>query len=155
MAMSLYDGVLCLRGRLADISLQLPESFKARIRASVREGSRQRRFVWAALVTGALVSFLEFACTGQVYAPTILYMLQTGAERLGAIFDLLLFNLCFIAPLAGVFAAAFFGLGSETAASLALRHAAWVKFGTAALFLFLAAYLNLGLVKQFLAAVLA
>ena len=43
---------------------------------------------------GAAISLLELACTGQVYAPTILYMLQAGEGRAAGY--LALYNLAFI-----------------------------------------------------------
>ena len=137
MAANIRDGVLCLRGRLADTALQLPGFLKRRIHATVRVGARHRHFVIAAFVAGIVISFLELACTGQVYLPTILFMLNTGRDVAGAIVFLIVYNLAFIFPLLAVFACAYFGLKSDTLSRLLQRHAAAVKFATAALFLLL------------------
>ena len=40
-------------------------------------GARARNFVIAAFVSGLVISLLELACTGQVYAP-IIYQIQHG-----------------------------------------------------------------------------
>jgi cytochrome c biogenesis protein CcdA/thiol-disulfide isomerase/thioredoxin len=135
--LSIRDGVLCLQGRLAAITLQLPDVLKRRIHRAVREGSRQRHFVLAAFVVGVLISFLELACTGQVYAPTIVFMLKSGRDLAGALRYLLLYNLAFVAPLLLIFALAFGGLRSAALTGFLQRHAATVKFATAALFLVL------------------
>lgn len=135
--LSVRDGIRCLRGRLADITLQLPGFLKERIHAVIRGGARHARFVAAAFLVGLGVSVLELACTGQVYAPTILFMLKTGEERLAAMGYLLAYNAAFVAPLFVVFALTVFGLRSDALIRFMNRHAAGVKFATAGLFLLL------------------
>lgn len=135
MVVSIRDGFLCLQGRLADTSLQLPGFLKTRIHEVIRTGARHSRFVLAAFVSGVVISFLELACTGQVYAPTILYMLKAG--RAAALFYLLLYNLAFVIPLVVVFLLAYAGIRSTALIQFQTRHAALVKFATAALFLLL------------------
>jgi cytochrome c biogenesis protein CcdA/HEAT repeat protein/glutaredoxin len=135
MVVSLRDGFLCLQGRLADTSLQLPGFLKTRIFEVIRTGARHSRFVLAAFVSGVVISFLELACTGQVYAPTILYMLKAG--RAAAWSYLLLYNLAFVLPLVTVFLLAYAGVRSPALIQFQTRHAALVKFATAALFLLL------------------
>lgn len=134
--LSFRDGIRCLQGRLQDISLQLPAVFKDRIRSVIRKSVPQRGFVLAAFGVGAFISLLELACTGQVYAPTILYMIQAGKG--GAVGYLLLYNLAFILPLSAVFIMAFFGLTSGRLTAFLQRHAAIVKFGMSLLFFLLA-----------------
>ena len=133
---SFRDGVRCLRGRLQDMSLQLPDFLKKRIRSIIRGNVPQRGFVFGAFGVGALISLLELACTGQVYAPTILYMMQNG--KAGAAGYLALYNLAFILPLSIVFVLALFGLTSGKLTAILQRHAATVKFGMAVLFFLLA-----------------
>lgn len=134
--LSFRDGVRCLQGRLQEISLQLPSFLKDRIRGVIRKSVPHRGFVAAAFGVGAFISLLELACTGQVYAPTILYMIQAGQG--GAVGYLLLYNVAFILPLTVIFILAFFGLTSGKLTALLQRHAAVVKFGMALLFLVLA-----------------
>lgn len=133
--LSFRDGLLCLRGRMGDMTLQLPGALKERIHAVIRRGARHRRFVAAAFVIGLLIAVIELPCTGQAYLPTIAYMVRDAALRLHALLHLLLYNVLFIAPLVVVFACAAVGLTHERLAALLQRHAATVKFATAALFL--------------------
>ena len=88
------------------------------------------------------ISVLELACPGQVYLPTITYMIQQGEAAAGA--RLLLYNLAFIVPLTVIFVLAHSGLRSETLLAVLRRHAVPVKLGTAALFfaLFLLVFLG-------------
>ncbi len=135
MLLSIYDGILCLRGKIDEIKLQLPNFLKERIRQSIRAGAKNYHFVFAAFITGVIVSFLELACTGQVYAPTILFMLKTGSGTFQAYYLLALYNLAFVAPLILIFIMTYFGMKSETLIRLFRSNAALVKFGTALLFL--------------------
>jgi len=142
MALSVRDGFRCRRGQLAEMTLQLPEPLKNSIHRLIRQSVRQAHFVLVAFFLGTAISFLELACTGQVYLPTITYMIQQG-ER-WAMLNLLAYNLAFILPLVIVFALSYSGLRSETLLELLKRRSAWVKFGTALLFLALAVFLVLG-----------
>lgn len=138
LVLSVRDGILCLRGRMMEMSLQLPDFLKRGIHAVIRRGARQRHVVPAAFAAGIVVSVLELACTGQVYAPTILFMLKTGQNVSGALGYLLLYNLAFILPLLVVFGISLFlGTRHGRFTQWLQQHAAGVKFATAALFLIL------------------
>ncbi len=145
--LSVWDGVQCLRGRMGDMVLQLPAVFKGRIHEAVRRRSKHRHFVAAAFVAGLAIAVLELACTGQVYAPTLLYMLKTGQGRLGAVAYLGLYNAAFIVPLLIVFAGAYGGLRSERLTVWLQEWAALVKFATAILFAVLFAVFVFGTLK--------
>ena len=132
--LSVWDGIQCMRGRMSDMVLQLPGILKVRIHDAVRRSTRHRHFVLAAFVAGVVIAVLELACTGQVYAPTILYMLKTGQGRMGAVAYLALYNTAFIVPLLVVFAGAYGGLRSERLTLWLQQRAALVKFATAILF---------------------
>ncbi len=141
MVMSLYDGIMCARGKMESMALQLPGFLKERIRKTIRTSSKNSKYVIAAFITGCIISFLELACTGQVYLPTIAYMWQTGSDYSGAIFYLLVYNLMFIFPLIVIFLAAYYGMKSDRLTTLFKKHAALVKFSTALLFLVLLIFL--------------
>ncbi len=146
MALNIRDGVRCRRGELAEMTLQLPAFLKKVIHWLIRHGVRQGHFVLVSFFLGVAISVLELACTGQVYLPTITYMIQQGEAR--ALGSLLAYNLAFIAPLVVVFVLTIRGLRSETLVKLLKRRAAWVKFATAGCFLLLALFLVFG--PQFL-----
>jgi HEAT repeat protein/cytochrome c biogenesis protein CcdA/thioredoxin-related protein len=144
MVLSLRDGILCLRGRMGDMTLQLPLVLKQHIHSAIRAGARQSHLVLAAFATGVTVSVLELACTGQVYLPTILYILKTGREPGRALGLLTTYNVAFVLPLCFVFLLACRGLTSDSLRRALERHAATVKFATAALFLALVLFLLFG-----------
>jgi cytochrome c biogenesis protein CcdA len=134
MVLSVRDGVRCAKGRMQDMTLQLPGVLKRKAHEVIRGGARQRRFVAAAFLTGGAIALLELACTGQIYAPIILYVLKSGGSSWSSFLYLLWYNLFFILPLVAVFALVYSGLRNDALLRFMERHAAAVKFATAALF---------------------
>jgi cytochrome c biogenesis protein CcdA len=139
--LSVRDALLARAGRLDEMTLQLPGLLKDRIKGVIRGGARARRFVIAAFLSGLVVSLLELACTGQVYAP-IIYQIRQG--ELNAVNWLLLYNLAFILPLVVIFLLAYGGLRSEALIGFQRRHTFTVKLALAAVFLALAVFIVLG-----------
>ncbi len=97
-----------------EMTLQLPGFLKDPMRGVIRTGVRARRFVIAAFLTGIAISFLELACTGQVYAPIAIFLLAYG------------------------------GLRSESLIALQKKHTFAVKIALGLLFVLLAAFILLG-----------
>jgi cytochrome c biogenesis protein CcdA/HEAT repeat protein len=143
--LSFRDGWRAGRGRMDEMTLQLPGFLKNRIRSAIRTGAKARRFIISAFVTGLIVSLLELACTGQVYAP-IVYQIQQG--RAGAVAWLVLYNLAFILPLTVIFLLTWAGLRSEHLVAFQKKHTRAVKFALGLLFCTLAALILFG--EQFL-----
>ncbi|MCD6531142.1 hypothetical protein J7K99_01695, partial [bacterium] len=104
---SLVDFIKAKRGKLSEMTLQLPDKLKKKIhRVIISENEprkTRRNFLVAAFTTGFFVSLLELACTGQVYLPTIIYVLGIPGLRTKAHLYLLLYNLMFVIPLLIVF----------------------------------------------------
>lgn len=133
-------------GRLEDMSLKLPEYLRGWSRRLIREGSRARNFVLASLVLGIVVSIVELACTGQVYLPTIIFVLGLKEWRARAGLALLLYNVMFILPLIAVFLLVYLGTTSQQLLRWMNRRAAAVKLGTAILFVLLAIWLGYSII---------
>ena len=131
--LSFRDGIRALRGQHAAATLQLPEFLKTRIRSVIRVQARAAHFVIAAFASGIIISLLELACTGQVYLPTIVYMMKQGS--LSAVGYLLLYNIAFVLPLIVIFILAWLGMKSDALIEFQRKHTAAVRFGTALLFL--------------------
>ncbi len=142
---SIADYQKARKGRLEDMSLKLPERLRGLIRGLIREGSRARNYVLASLLLGFAVSIVELACTGQVYLPTIVFVLGLPEWRARAAVALLAYNVMFIAPLIAIFLMAYYGTTSKQLLDWMDRHAAAVKLGTAVLFLLLAGWLGYSL----------
>ena len=91
--------------------------------------------VGATVVLGVIVALFELPCTGQTYGPTIVFALRYLSQSIwGPLGWLLLYNVCFIAPLIVLFIAVFFGLTSDRLTAVFRRHIAKTKFAMAAVF---------------------
>jgi cytochrome c biogenesis protein CcdA len=142
-AMSIYDFTLIRAGRASEILLQLPQPLKRRIHSSIRTRARSVARGGSSLTLGFLVSLFEFACTGQVYLPTLAYLARVQ-RRPEALALLLVYNLCFIAPLLAVFAATYLGVGSRRIAAFFQSRMAAVKIALACVFAGLAVFALVG-----------
>jgi len=138
---SLYDWWQARRGKLDEMRMKLPTRLRRWINRVVREGAGMRAFVPVTFITGAAVSIIELACTGQVYLPTILFVLGVPELRLQAGVYLVLYNLMFVLPLVVVFVLAYFGATSQQLGLFIHRHTAAVKLATAGLFVLLAVWM--------------
>jgi len=134
------------RRQAQDMTLRIPLALRRRINSIVRRGAQARAFVPMAFITGFAVSIIELACTGQVYLPTIIFVMGVPEMRARAFSYLLLYNLLFILPLIVVFGLAFFGTTSEQLGRFVNRHTAMVKLATGGLFLILAGWLIYALI---------
>ncbi|MBN2050994.1 MAG: DUF1573 domain-containing protein [Spirochaetales bacterium] len=134
---SFYDYRIIKKGRAKDIILQLPTAMKKRIHTSVRTYTRSGALVGSSILMGFFVSVFELGCTGQVYFPTIAYLVQVEQQMVGYLL-LLVYNLGFIVPLATVFLLTYTGVSSEKITGLFQRHLGKVKIGTGILFIGLA-----------------
>jgi cytochrome c biogenesis protein CcdA len=98
--LSIRDAVRYRRTHKANaVHLQLPNSVKALIRRTLHHGLDGHHVWTGAFVSGALVTALESVCTGQVYVPTLVFMLKRGASPLRALGYLVVYNLMFVLPI--------------------------------------------------------
>ena len=155
-AFAVYDFLKFKKsGQTEGLALQLPKAIKNRIHAVIglyyrkdrrdQEGGRLNkpisRLVASAFITGFLVSILEAVCTGQVYLPTITFVLKATPLKLQALAYLLLYNLMFIIPLFVIFILALFGTTSEQFSRFLKKHLLTVKMLMAILFFSLGIFL--------------
>ncbi len=144
--LSLLDYLKARRGGITDMALVMPEGLRRHIHSIIRRSGNVRVFALVALPVGMVISLLELACTGQVYLPTIIFVMSQPGLKVRALSFLLLYNLMFILPLVIVFILAYLGT-SSLRLGLFLRHnTATIKLGTALLFAALAAWLVVSVV---------
>ena len=134
--LSFYDYMQIKKGKTSKISLQLPKFLKLRIHSVIREQSKSSSIIIGSFVLGIMVSVFELACTGQVYFPTIAYMVQTGKSS--AWFYLLFYNISFILPLFSVFVLIYKGTGSSALTGFFQKSMGGMKLSLGLLFLILA-----------------
>ncbi len=145
-AVNLYDFWVYKKTKNPEkIVIKLPSLIKRKIQSTIREelakGEEEKKSLFlliiASLSCGFIISLLELFCTGQLYLPTILYILKFEALKFRAIFYLLLYNAMFIVPLIAVFILSFFGFGSLRFEKIACAYLGWVKIATAFVFFLL------------------
>lgn len=132
--LSVYDYYKVRQGKTGEMALQLPEFLKKRIHSTIRGRVRMNSMVAGALIIGFLVSILEFACTGQVYLPTITFMVGMQGYRSAAVMYLLIYNFFFIVPLLVVFGFVYFGVSSRAVAHIMENRVGTVKLALAVVF---------------------
>ncbi len=138
---SISDAIKARKGKLEDMSLTLPKRLRGVTHKMIREGSSSKWYVLSAFGLGLVVSLIELACTGQVYLPTIIFVMGVPELRAKATLSLLLYNLMFIVPLVVVFLLVYFGTSSQQLTEWMKKHAATVKIIMAVFFVLLAAWL--------------
>jgi len=139
---SFYDYVLFRRGQMAKMKLQLPMALKKRVHGIIRKQTRSSKAGFIGTFTlGFVIAGTEVVCTGQLYLPTIGYIMTIPGLRAYAFVNLVLYNLMFIIPLSAIFVAAFFGVTSEKMAAVTKEHTGTVKLLTGILFIGLGVFL--------------
>ncbi len=159
---SIFLGLLALKdyaifkktGKADGMALQLPKIIKNKIHSIVGEyyrkdkAGRQKALFGlgiSALVVGFLISLLEAVCTGQLYLPTIIFVLKEGTLRIRALSYLIIYNIMFIIPLVFVLLAALFGVSSNQFEGYAKKHLGLVKLLMALVFIALGSALIIGI----------
>jgi cytochrome c biogenesis protein CcdA len=154
-------GVLCLvlaffalrdffkarKGDIGDMTMNLPHGLRMRINKVIRSGKNSRFFIGGAFITGLIISFLELACTGQIYLPTIIFVSSIPELQLQAFTYLIIYNLLFITPLIVVFVLAYYGTTSKDLTAFLQKNAAKVKLGMVFLFSALGIWMILSIIS--------
>jgi cytochrome c biogenesis protein CcdA len=152
---ALYDFIEFRKtGSTEGLILQLPKPIKERIHQVVgffyRRSRQEQQFdqkpalsrlFLSALGTGFLVSLLEAVCTGQVYLPTISFVLKSTSLKLEALGYLLLYNIMFIVPLLVIFILALLGATNQQFSGFLRKRLGLIKILMAILFFGLGGYL--------------
>ncbi|MDR3210872.1 MAG: hypothetical protein LBU79_03010 [Planctomycetota bacterium] len=130
----LLDAILLFLGRRREeMVLKLPQAFKTRINVSMAKGVRAHWLILGVFVAGVSVSFLEAACTGQVYLPTLIII--AGTDFLESLFLIAWYNLIFVLPLLVIFGLVLLGVSSADLAIFFQQNVAWTKLLLALVFL--------------------
>lgn len=77
---------------------QLKTDTKFKISGILQRSVGKKLILLSSFLAGFIVGFMEFSCTGQIYIPTLTYMIQEHLS-INYILLLLLYNLMFIVPL--------------------------------------------------------
>lgn len=146
--LAIYDYIKYKKhGSTEELLLQMPKSFKLyanKIIGVMLRGKNDHapvKLFFVSLIVGFLVSLVEAVCTGQVYLPTVAFIIKNTTvhgEKVLAYAYLLLYNLMFIIPLIVVFAVTLMGYESKKLNNLLKKHLGATKILLAMVFLGLA-----------------
>lgn len=146
---SLYDYACFKRGSdNKEMILRLPVFIKNTIHKSMRaikDSGRtgMTRLLFVSFIIGVAVSLLESVCTGQVYLPTITFILKMKVMWWRAFLLLALYNAMFILPLIAVSVSVLCGVNSEWWAAVVRGNLGRVKLATALFFFCLGIFMLL------------
>lgn len=139
---SLRDYLRARAGRLREMSLTLPRGMQRLSHRTIHGLLGGPGFLAFAFVAGLAISLLELLCTGQVYVPTLMYVLSTETLRGRAFALLVLYVSLFTAPVVALTLVAYSGVTSEKIAAAARKHTAATKLALTIVFAALTAYLG-------------
>ncbi|MCD6413761.1 MAG: hypothetical protein J7L54_06430 [Elusimicrobia bacterium] len=109
--LSFRDAFFVKKGR--GMSLRVPDAFMVKMKQSAARLLDRRGIFFYAFLIGGVVSSFEFVCTGQIYLPTISYIISVSPGK-GQSYALLLFySVIFTLPLIAVFGLIFAGRNSD------------------------------------------
>jgi Cytochrome c biogenesis protein len=135
---SLYDGIRYYYAKCSDaVVLKLPGFIRRMINRFLSIKLRSGQLIAGVFLSGVVVSLLESVCTGQMYAPTIVFILQKKELADKAMWYLILYNCMFVLPLSGVFFIAYQGVHSQRISQFLSRNVVIAKILLAVLFLIL------------------
>ncbi len=123
-----------LTGDVKKATLGLPKSIRAKVNKVIREGLKTRGLLVGSVSIGFLVALLESLCTGQVYLPTLVFVLREPSLRTAAIGYLLFYNAMFILPLAVILVVSYLGVGSDRLGRFLRGHLGALKLAMAVVF---------------------
>lgn len=92
------DFINIKKGKVENIKNQLSNNQKSKIYKYINKLTDSKYIVFYGFVLGIILTLLEFTCTGQVYIPTLSYMINSGEGVLPYIY-LFAYNIMFIMPL--------------------------------------------------------
>ena len=94
---NLYDYINSVKNKKEFIN-KLPKIFHVIMHRAIKHGINKNFFVWI-ILSGFTVSIIEFACTGQIYFPTITFLITNQSFKAKYILFLLIYNIMFVSPI--------------------------------------------------------
>jgi hypothetical protein len=138
---SFKDFLNAKNNNLKQIKLKLPKFLNKMIHSVIRKQMKMKYFILFSFVTGLVISVLEFACTGQIYFPTIMYVIGVPELKTRAISMLLLYCFMFVLPLIIIFLLAGYGIKLKKLINISKKNTVYSKLLISLIFLFLSIYM--------------
>lgn len=140
--LSLIDAVRLKRG-IKNAIIKLPSFMGGMIRKVVRSGFSTRSAIVYGAITGAVVTLIETACTGQTYLPTLQLLVELDVKPVKSFGFLVIYNLMFVMPLVILLGITIKGISTYKLTHYMKTHAVIAKILMSFFFLVIAALLLL------------
>ncbi len=144
LALAVYsfrDYLKARAGFFDEMTLKLPRPLSQLSHRVIRRTVNLPSILGIAFVAGVVLSLLELFCTGQIYLPTLMYIVGAEGLRTKALPLLVLYVALFTVPVVALTLAAYAGVTSSRLTNWARNNVATVKLATFGLFLLLTIYL--------------
>ena len=138
---NLMDFFRAGKREFSKIKLKLPGSKTNFIHSIIRRQLKFKYFSVISFFTGFCISIIEFGCTGQIYLPIIMYMINNETMKNRAVFLLLIYTFMFVIPLIILFLLALTGASQKYLSELSKKNTAISKLLLAFILLFLAGFM--------------
>jgi len=142
------DYINIKKGKIENIKNQLTNVQKKKINKYVNKLTSSKSLVFYGLTLGILLTLLEFTCTGQVYIPTLSYMINSGTGIVPYMY-LIVYNLMFILPLLIICALSYMNKGTSKFSELLYDNLGYIKLLTNVIYLVIIVILVIRLMKLF------
>lgn len=123
--LNLHDLIRIKMGNIKKIKNQLSKNRKKSIHNFIKKHNSNKAIHITAFFTAFIISFLEFFCTGQIYLPTITFMINSGYNNY--LWLLLLYNIFFIVPLVFILLLLYAGKEIIDISSKLVENLIWIK----------------------------
>ncbi len=144
--MNLMDYVKYRKGKAEEMKMVLPESLRKFSHRIIRSRLMMGGMVAGAFISALIVSLVELVCTGQIYLPTIIYVMALPGMKIKAIFYLLIYNISFVLPLIFILILFYSGITEKTLQLLLKKNTPLIKIITSIFFFFLSGFMITGLI---------
>ncbi|WP_283407512.1 cytochrome c biogenesis CcdA family protein [Anoxynatronum buryatiense] len=125
------------------VKTQLPKKLKHVIHRLVRNRVSPTSLYLTTFFVSVLISLIDFLCTGQIYLPTLTFLLSTRPDRWQLYGLLALYNLMFIVPIVLVFYAVYGAKTLLTVSDTLTRHLKHIKLAGALFYTGMAGYVGM------------
>ncbi|OGC24939.1 hypothetical protein A2291_05675 [candidate division WOR-1 bacterium RIFOXYB2_FULL_42_35] len=106
----------------------LPTNIIQHIHSKVRNGLQNKFMLGAAIPIGVITTLAELPCSGQIYLPTITYLILKKESLWTGLINLSIYNLFFILPLTAIFVLSIISTDSFFVTQLMRRNLKAFKF---------------------------
>jgi len=138
---SFLDFLKARKGKTKEIKLQLPKFIKTKIHSTIINKMNLPNYIFGSFLSGIIISLFEFSCTGQVYLPTIVFVINHTSLKTTGLFFLFLYNLMFIIPLLIILLLSLIGITSKKFAHFSSKNFLLTKLLLSVFFITLGIYL--------------